>query len=139
MVKVNKDALENAMILADGPGSAEAWVCRRTGRIIVRSDLIDDEDEPVPDDVDDDDKYVAVPGLNQLDLGQALVFDFVEEHMPDAEQDVRQFFRRSGAYRRFSNLMDGHGLRDRWHAFREERTQAALRAWCEDNGLALAP
>lgn len=138
MISVNKDELENAMILMDGPASGDAWVCRRTGRIIVRSDLVDKEDEPVPEDVDDD-KYVAVPGLKRLDLGQALVFDFVIEHLPDAEGEVRLMFRRPGAYRRFSNLVDDRGLRERWHAFRDERTQAALRAWCEENGMSLAP
>lgn len=138
MAKVNKDELENAMILMDQPASGEAWVCRTTGKVIIRSDLIS-EHEPVPEDVDEYDKYVTVPGLTRLDLGHALVFDFVVEHMPDAEDEVRRMFRRPGAYRRFSNLMDDRGLRDRWHAFRDERTLAALREWCEDNDLTLAP
>lgn len=138
MVKVNADELENAMILVEPPTSGEAWVCRSTGKVIVRSDLVP-ENEPVPEDVDDDGKYAAVPGLKQLDLGHALVFDFVMEHMPDAEDEVHRMFRRPGAYRNFSQLLDGRGLRERWHAFRDERTQAALRAWCEDNGMTLAP
>ena len=137
MAEVNADELENAMILMDGTVGAEAWVCRKTGTIYMRSDMLD-VPEPVPDDVDDEDKYVPVPGLKRLDLGQALVFDFVDEHMPDAEDEVRQFFRRSGAYRRFSNLVHGRGLTDRWHAFRDERTQTAMREWCEDNGLKLS-
>jgi len=137
MAKVNADELENAMILMDGTVDAEAWVCRETGAVYMRSDMLD-VPEPVPDDIDDADKYVPVPGLKELDLGQALVFDFVDEHMPDAENEVRQFFRSSGAYRRFSNLVDDRGLRDRWHAFRDERTQAAMREWCEEQGLQLA-
>lgn len=137
MAKVNADELENAMSLMDDTVDAEAWVCRETGTVYMRSDMLD-LPEPVPDDIDDEDKYLPVPGLKQLDLGQALVFDFVDAHMPDAENEVRQYFRRSGAYRRFSNLVDDRGLRDRWHAFRDERTQAAMREWCEDNGLQLS-
>ena len=137
MAVVNADELENAMILMDGTVGAEAWVCRETGTVHMRADMLD-LPEPVPDDVDDEDKYVPVPGLKELDLGQALVFDFVDEHIPDAENEVRQFFRRSGAYRRFSNFVDDRGLTDRWHAFRDERTQAAMREWCEDNGLQLS-
>lgn len=137
MANVNADELENAMILMDDPGSGEAWVCRTTGKVHMRSDMLD-LPEAVPDDVEDEDKYVPVPGLKQLDLGQALVSDFVTEHMPDAEDEVRGFFRRSGAYRRFSHLVDDRGLTDRWHAFRDERTRAAMREWCADNGLTLA-
>lgn len=138
MVEVNKDELENAMILADQPTSGEAWVCRTTGKVIIRSDFVH-EDEPVPEYVDEYEKYVSVPGLKRLDLGQALVFDFVMEHLPEAEYEVHRMFRRPGAYRRFSRLLDDRGLRERWHAFRDERTQAALREWCEENGLTLAP
>ena len=136
MVHVNANALEDAMTLADAPDS-EAWVCRATGKVIIRSDLIH-EDEPIPEDVDDYDKYVTVPGLKRLDLGQALVFSFVLEQMPDEERDVRHMFRRPGAYRRFSKFVDERDLTDRWHAFRDERTQAALRDWCESKGLQLA-
>lgn len=137
MANVDANELENAMILMDSAGSGEAWVCRETGKVIMRSDLIDEE-EVVPDDVDDDDKYVTVPGLKSLDLGHALVFDFVLEHAPDAESEVRQMFRRSGAYRRFSNFLDDRDLTDRWHGFRDQRTLAAMREWCEENGLLLA-
>ena len=58
MASVNADELENAMILADGPASGDAWVCPRTGAVYIRSDLVG-ELEPLPDDIDDPDKYIA--------------------------------------------------------------------------------
>lgn len=136
MAKVDANELETAMTLMDDPSDNEAWVCRASGKIFIRSDVVGD-DEDIPDDVEDEDKYVSVPGMKSLDLGQALVFDFVDEHLPEDEAEVRQFFRRSGAYARFSHLVEDRGLRDRWHAFRDERIRSAMRAWCEDNGLTL--
>ena len=136
MATVNAFDLENAMILADDPGS-EAWVSLETGHVYIRSDLVG-ELEPLPDDLGEAGHYIPVPGQRTLDLGQALVIDFVRRHMPSDEDAVRQIFRRAGAYGRFSALVDKRGLRDRWHAFREQRTLDAMRAWCEEHGLTLA-
>lgn len=137
MVTVNADDLENAMILADEPGSGEAWVCPATGKVYIRSDLVG-ELEPLPADIDEEGRYIPVPGQRTLELGLALVTDFVRRHMPSDEDEVRQMFRRAGAYRRFSALVDAKGLRARWHAFRDERTLDAMRDWCEQHGLELA-
>ncbi|MDK6077235.1 hypothetical protein QPM04_09345 [Massilia varians] len=79
-----------------------------------------------------------MPGQRTLELGRALVIDFVQRHMPSDEDEVRQLFRRAGAYGRFSALVDKRGLRDRWHAFREQRTLDAMREWCEQHGLNLS-
>jgi hypothetical protein len=65
------------------------------------------------------------------------VFRFVEDAMPQEYEQVRQIFRKKGAYGRFSKLLDSLGLRDNWHRFRDEQTAAALRAWCEENGFRL--
>jgi hypothetical protein len=128
--------LEDAMLLA-GDAAAEAWVCRETGKIHIRSDLIDEEAEAVPDDIDEYDKYLPLPDSHDLDLGNVLVFRFVENSMPQEYEQVREIFRKKGAYRRFSNLLDSLGLTDEWHRFRDEQTVAALRAWCEENGFGL--
>lgn len=136
MATVDAFDLDNAMILADVPGS-EAWVSLETGHVHIRSDAVG-EPEPLPGDLGEAGHYIPVPGQRSLELGRALVIDFVQRHMPSDEDEVRQIFRRAGAYGRFSALVDKRGLRDRWHAFREQRTLEAMRAWCEDNGLTLA-
>lgn len=137
MVTVDAYELENAMILADEPGAGEAWVCPRTGKVYIRSDVVG-ELEPLPANIDEEGRYIPVPGQRALDLGQALVFDFVRRQMPTDEDEVGRLFRRAGAYGRFSALVDRRGLRDRWHAFRDERTREAMRDWCEQQGLSLS-
>ena len=136
MATVDAFDLDNAMILADVPGS-EAWVSLETGHVHIRSDAIG-ELEPLPDDLGEAGHYIPVPGQRSLELGRTLVIDFVQRHMPADEDEVRQIFRRAGAYVRFSALVDKRGLRDRWHAFREQRTLEAMRAWCEQHGLNLS-
>ncbi len=138
MAIVGANELEDAVIMVSGPGDVvEAWVCLDTGAIYLRGDSIPPEAGPLPEDIDTSERYVCVPDSRSLDLGHALVFGFAEAEMPEEYERVRQMFRRPGAYRHFGNLVDDRGLRERWHAFRQERTVAALRAWCEENGLAL--
>ena len=138
MITVDANELEDAVLVVSAPtDSAEAWVCLDTGTVYVRSDCIPEEAGPLPADIDSSERYVSVPDARHLDLGQALVFAFVEAELPDEYDRVRQMFRRPGAYRQFGRLVDDRDLRDRWHAFRQERTLAALRAWCAENGLQL--
>ena len=138
MTTVDLHELETAVLLVSGPGHfSEAWVGLDTGAVHVRGEGVGLEAAPLPEDIDTSDRYVGVPDARDLDLGHALVFAFAEAEMPDEYERVRQVFRRPGAYRHFGKLVDDRGLRERWHAFRDERTAAALRAWCEDNGLQL--
>jgi hypothetical protein len=53
---------------------------------------------------------VEIPHKNDLDLGQRLVFEFVETHLSDEYQRVEQIFRRRGAYGRFKDLLESKGL-----------------------------
>ena len=139
MTNVNADDLEIAMTLVSNQNSlTEGWVCRETGKVFVRSDEVDPIMEPIPDDIEDDEKYVPIPDTRSLDLGHTLAFRFTEAEMAQDYDQVRQMFRRPGAYGRFSRLVDDRALRDHWHRFREEQTRAALAAWCEENGLTLA-
>jgi hypothetical protein len=136
---VDFDELENTILMLGGPYSdTEAWVCLDTGKIHVRSDLIDEDDEPLPDDIDTSERYIALPDSRDLDLGHDLAFRFAEAEMPQEYERVREIFRKKGAFGRFSHLVESRGLRDKWHQFRDEQTEAALREWCEKNGLALA-
>jgi hypothetical protein len=138
MVIVNAEDFEDAVLMVSEAGTeAQAWVSLDTGTVHVRSELVDEELAPLPDDIDTSERYVPVPTMNTLDLGMQLVFDFVDAAMPDDEEYVRQMFKRSGAYRRFSELVEERGLTDRWHDFREAQTRAVLASWCEDHGLAL--
>lgn len=136
MATVHADELENAMILADPPRAGKAWVCPATGVLYLRADMVGSH-EALPEDIHEEGRYIPVPGAGRLGLGQALVLDFVRQHLPGEAENVGAMLRGAGGFERFAKLAQDRGLLAAWHAFRQERTAAALRAWCEANGLQL--
>jgi hypothetical protein len=126
-----------AFVNAAGPGENQAVLDRRSGRIYYRSELLGEmEEEEFPEDIDDE-RYIEIPHRNALDLGTALVFDFVRRFLPKDYDEVRSDFRRRGAYGRFKTLLARRGATDRWHDFSAKTEQAALRAWCDNNEIVL--
>jgi len=115
------------------------YLCRQTGQTFWRSDFPDFEElqDELPDDIEDDTKYIQVPDKYELDLGKALVFDFAAEVLPDDYDDVRDFMRRRGGYRRFRALVERRHVLERWYEFEKEAIHKALRDWCEVNGIEL--
>jgi hypothetical protein len=81
---------------------------------------------------------VEIPHKNDLDLGISLVFEFVETHIPDAYDHVRQIFRSRGAYGRFKNLLERKGLLENWYDFERRREEETLRHWCLSNNIHLS-
>lgn len=139
LVTVNADEFEDAVLTVSDPDTAdEAWVCLDTGEVLVRSEAIDEELAPLPDDIETSDRYVPVPRVGNLALGLELVFDFADAALPDDAERVRDMFKRAGGYREFSELVEQQGLSGHWHVFREAQTRAVLGAWCEQHGLQLA-
>jgi hypothetical protein len=57
--------------------------------------------------------------------------------MPGDYDTVADFFARRGAYARFKDLLQRRGMLERWYEFEERATDAALLAWCEENGVQL--
>jgi len=55
----------------DQKGMHNAYLCKETGRILFTSEMGDSDE--LPEDVDDSDKYIAIPHKNDLELGKALV------------------------------------------------------------------
>lgn len=112
-----------------------AYISLDTGKIYWRSTAADLEEEDLPNDIDESDRYLAVPSQRELDLGRRLALAFVAEELPDDYDTVTGFFRRRGAYGRFKNLLDTRGKLERWYDFEARATDAALRGWCaEDTG-----
>jgi hypothetical protein len=56
--------------------------------------------------------YVQLPDKRELDLGRALVFDFVRQFLPDDFSEVQRMFGRRGAYAKFKDLLarGGHSI-----------------------------
>jgi ribosomal protein S18 acetylase RimI-like enzyme len=116
------------------PEEHQAFICVETGRIYWHSELGDDAEE-LPEDIDDAEKYVAIPHKNDLDLGKNLAIDFVEEYLPDEVNDVTRMFSRRGAYSNFKNLLERRGFLPRWYEYETAAQEKALREWCADQGI----
>ncbi len=121
--------------MAVSPALCEIVLRKETGKIYYRSDLeefagLNDE---LPDDLDDDEKYIALPDKRHFDLGKQLALDFAREFLPDDFDEVRNIFSRRGAYQNFKALLVRRGVRQTWYDFEAKAIERALREWCEDN------
>jgi hypothetical protein len=112
----------------------QVFLCKQTGELHWHSDSLGELDE-LPDDIDDDEKYVQLPDKRELDLGKPLVFDFVRQFLPADFDEVQRIFSRKGAYARFKDLLVRRGTLDQWYAFEEKAEEDALRRWCELNSI----
>ncbi len=127
--------LESAFDFASAgrPFEHQAYVSKTTGETFWQSDLID-EDE-LPEDLDDNDDYVEIPHKNHLDLGQPLIWRFIEGVAPEKYEEVRRIFSRRGAYRRWRAFLERQELLDKWYAFEKSETRKAVLEWCDDHGI----
>ena len=108
----------------------QAYICKRTGRIIFVSEGVDlEKDIEFPDDPELAD-YLPVPHRRDLDLGRRLALSFVAEELPGSFDKAREIFSRRGAYSRFKQLLQTTGTLDKWYAFEARATETALRDWC---------
>jgi len=121
-------------VSAGGMGEHQAFLCRQSGKVYWHSELSEDLEE-LPDDIDDSEKYVPIPGKSELDLGKPLVLDFTRQFLPDDFDEVRQIFNKRGAYARFKDLLDRRGTRDQWYDFEAKAEERALRIWCDLNSV----
>lgn len=94
-----------------------------------------DNEEPLPDDVSDTEKYIAIPHKNDLGLGKRLALKFADEVLSDAVDEVAEIFRRQGAYGRFKGLLERRGVLQRWYGFEAASVKEALREWCDDSDI----
>ncbi|KRP96545.1 MULTISPECIES: hypothetical protein [Bradyrhizobium] len=125
-----------AFEFADISGVVECrtFVCRQTGKIYYQfdqDDLQELEDDELPDDIEDETKYLQIPNSRDLDLGKPLVIAFVREFLPNDLDDVRYIFSKRGAYQKFKGLLSRRGAIDAWHDYRNKARERALRDWCE--------
>ena len=121
-------------VSSDPTQENSAFVNRETGAVYFETDEFSEGDE-LPDDIDDGTKYIAVPHKHDLKLGEALVFSFVEEHLPDDFERISTYFRRPGAYSKFKKLLEDKRLLDAWHEYERIKTFEALLQWAIDNRL----
>ena len=141
MPTVDKNELEDLMdLISDVMATDEAYICRKTGKIHWIPDFsVSGIEVDVPADIEDKDKYVPLPDKRDLDLGSSLAYDFAGQHLPNHYDQVRDMFRRAGAYGRFKGLLESKGLLQAWYDFEAEQATKVLAQWCKDEGLELGP
>lgn len=115
-------------------GENSAILCKSTGHIYYRSEYGDIDDD-LPDEEFDPNIHVHIPHKNELGLGKDLVFEFVEQHIPDEYHTVNDIFRKRGAYSRFKALLGSKGLLESWYEFENQRVKTAIIQWCQTNGI----
>ncbi len=99
---------------------------------------LDEPEGKLPDDIEDDEKYLAIPDKRELDLGQPLALDFARQVLPRDFDEVRRMFSRRGAYVSFKHLLAQRRVLEQWYDFEQKATERALREWCELNSIELA-
>jgi hypothetical protein len=123
-------------VSSDRYGMHTAILDKDTGQLYYRSEM-GDLDE-IDDELMDWKNCIRIPHKNDLEMGQELVFEFVEEHLPDEYHRVRQIFSKRGAYGRFKSLLESRGLLQGWFDFENQREQQAIRQWCKENGIEIS-
>ena len=118
-------------------GTHEAVLRLDTGKMLYQSDMGDLDEIATAGDLEGV-PSVEIPHKNDLDLGQELVFEFVDKHLPDQSERVWFFFGRPGAYGRFKDLLEDKDLLQAWSDFENARQEQTLRQWCADNDVPLS-
>lgn len=135
---ITLDEIHDAFLFVSSGGEGEhsAFICPEKEQIFYQSEM-SGTDELLEEDIEEDD-CIAIPHKNDLDLGQQLVFEFVDSHLPADYDRVRQIFGKRGAYRRFKDLLEDKGLLELWYDFENQREMQALREWCLENEIAFS-
>ena len=131
-----KDLQEAFEFVSAGGGGDQhqAFLCKQSGKLFWHSELCDDLDI-LPDDIDDNEKFLQIPDKRELDLGKPLALDFTREFLPGDFDDVRRSISGRTAYAKFKDLLYRRGSLAQWYAFEAKAEERALREWCELNSI----
>jgi hypothetical protein len=135
-VKFSELELASDFVSFEGLAEHLAYVRKDTGEILWSSEDLDEE-EKLPDDIHDQDKYLAIPSKRDLGLGKSLVFDFARQFLPEDLDQIRRYFSHRGAYGNFKDLLARRRAIEKWHKFEDEAVRRALREWCSENSIEL--
>ena len=130
-VKFSGLSLAFDFVGSGAPMENNAYISLDTGEIYWTSEL-NPMDEEVPADLEDSDRYIAIPHKNDLDLGRNLALRFATQQLPESYELVEGVFRRKGAYSRFKQLLDSERVLEKWYKFEMEAVEKALREWCAE-------
>lgn len=134
---INYSDIETAFVFVSmsPPYEHYAYLNKETGEIYFVSEIGDSNE--LPDDLEENEKYVSIPHKNDLGLGRNLVFDFVADNLPDEFEKVQSIFGNKGAYARYKDLLESKGQLQAWYDFESRAIEETLRVWCETKELVL--
>lgn len=118
-------------------GEHEAYLNIHTGETFWYSEFGDNEEE-LPEDIDDENKYIALPDKNDLHLGKRLVLSFVYKYLPEEAEKIEAIFHRKGAYSKFKSILERKGIIDNWYDYENAAQEKALREWCKLNSVTIS-
>ncbi len=135
---MNVSEIEEALLFVSSGSYGEntAILDTSTGKIYYQS-IYGNGDDDFPDEDFDPTFHIHIPHKNELELGTSLVFEFVEQYLPDEYHHVGNIFRKRGAYARFKALLASQELLETWYEFENQRVKAALLTWCQTHGICL--
>ena len=124
------ETYELASMGSSAYGEHHAYLCRESGKIYWHSEFSDLEEvnDELPEDIEDEDKYIQLSSKRELDLGVPLVMDFVRQVLPRDFDDVSDMFDRRGAYGRFKQLLTRRRALQQWYDFEQQATERAQAA-----------
>jgi hypothetical protein len=107
----SRKGLQDPLFVLDFAGGEgdEAYLCLGTGRLYFYSDYANNE-ERLPDDIADIEKFVCLPDKRELELGKPLALLFAAESLSADCERVKETFGRPGAYAAFKELLDHRGF-----------------------------
>jgi len=135
-MKIKFSDIDDAYFFSDtGNYEHQAFMNLKTGEFYYVSDYVDPEAPPLPDDLEENHKYILIPYKDELDLPHPR--DFILEKMPGSIDTLNEIFSYKGAYRRFKDWLIRIEKVNDWHAYYNEALEKALRAWCKENDITL--
>ena len=133
---VNFEDLEFAFDFASAgqPLESKVYVNPHTGETYFDSDYYDNEEE-LPEDLEDEKKYILLPHKNDLNLGKPLAINFSYQFLLDDIEEIKSIFHTRGAYSKFKDFLEEKELLDKWYDYECNETEKALREWCAENEI----
>lgn len=111
-----------------------AYFDKETGVIYYDSDASEDE---LPEDLFENEKYIAIPSKRDFGLGKPLAIEYAQYNLPDELDLVCSFFRSKGAYSNFKSLLENKDQLDNWYSFEQEAMKKAILEWCAENEISI--
>jgi hypothetical protein len=111
-------------------GEHQAFLNIHTGKIYWYSEFGDNEEE-LPEDIDNEEIYIELPHKNELDLGKKLVINFSNDYLPEEIEKIESIFSKKGAYSKYKILLEQKDMLDKWYEYESKAQEEALREWCK--------